>query len=147
MRLAVTTAVLAVVSVAALGAVAAATGGDGPGTGRGGSEEVRTVVLTVRHSRFEPDRVDVPVGTTVRFVVRNLDPIDHELIVGDEGTHRHHEVGREAHHHGEVDGEISVAAGATAVTTYRSATPGEVVFACHLPGHFAFGMVGTLGFE
>jgi len=138
-RLAVTTAVLAVAAVAAMGAVAAA-GGEG-------EPEVRTVMLVARHSRFEPARVSVPPGTTVRFVVVNRDPIDHELIVGDPATHARHEAGREAHHHGEVPGEVSVPAGTTAVTTYRSSTPGDVVFACHLPGHFAYGMAGVLTFE
>lgn len=144
-RPALTTGVLALASVAALGALA---GGNGRGEGGAGGEArppaVQTVVLTARHSRFEPATVEVPVGTTVRFVVRNVDPIDHELIVGDEDTHRRHEAGREAHHHGDTEGEISVPAGTAAVTTYRATAAGPVVFGCHLPGHFAYGMAGVL---
>ena len=30
----------------------------------------------------------------------------------------------------------------TGVTTYTVHTPGTVLFACHLPGHFAYGMKG-----
>jgi len=146
-RLAVTTAILAVVTVATLAAVAAANGGGATladVAAANGGGDVRTVVLDARHTRFDPPTVTVPVGTTVRFVVRNLDPIDHELIVGDAATHRRHEVGREAHHHGDVGGEISVPAGTTAVTTWQATTPGDVVFACHLPGHFAYGMAGVI---
>ncbi|MEO6120929.1 MAG: multicopper oxidase domain-containing protein [Acidimicrobiales bacterium] len=141
-RPAVAAAVLAVVTVAVVAGVAGA-GGSG-GTNPGSTGTVKTVVLTARHSRFEPARINVAVGTTVRFVVRNLDPIDHELIVGDDATHRHHETGRDGHHQGNVPGEISVPAGTTAVTTYTATTPGDIVFACHVAGHFAYGMAGTL---
>ena len=126
----------ALVAVAVPVGMAAATGG---GPAAGGAV---TVELTARHSRFTPAAVQVPAGTTVRFVVRNLDPIDHELIVGGPEVHRHHERGREAHHHGDVPGEVTVPAGTTRSTTFTPA--GEVTFACHLPGHLAYGMSGVV---
>ncbi len=103
----------------------------------------RTVVLTAHHSRFVPSVVEVPPGVPVRIVVRNADPIDHELIVGDAAVHRRHEHGREAHHHGEVPGEVSVPAGTTAATTYRFPAGATVTFGCHLPGHWDYGMRGV----
>jgi uncharacterized cupredoxin-like copper-binding protein len=108
-----------------------------------GEADVPNVVLTVRHSRFVPDRVAVAPGATVRFVVRNDDPIDHEFIVGPEAVHLRHESGTEASH-GAVPGEVSLPAGGTAETTYTFAGPGPVAFACHLPGHLAFGMRGQV---
>jgi uncharacterized cupredoxin-like copper-binding protein len=115
----------------------------GAGLARG-DDGPRTVVLTLRHSRFEPAALRARAGETVTFVVRNLDPIDHELIVGDQAVQRRHEAGRERHHHGEVPGEVSVPAGTERRTTYRFAPggPGRVEFACHLPGHYAYGMRG-----
>lgn len=104
----------------------------------------RTIELTIRYSKFTPATISVEPGTTVRFVVRNLDPIDHELIVGPRGVQERHEEGRERHHHGEVPGEISVPAGSVAETTYTFREPGAVPFACHVPGHFAYGMAGTV---
>ena len=104
----------------------------------------RTVVLTAHHSRFIPSRIEVPVGTTVRFVVRNHDPIDHELVVGDRPTHERHERGREGHHHGDVPGEVSVPAGGTATTGYRFSRAGTVALGCHLPGHWDYGMTGVV---
>lgn len=105
----------------------------------------RTVHITAHHSRFTPVSVDVRPGMAVRFVIRNLDPIDHEFIVGDAEVQKRHETGREAHHHGEVPGEITVPAGATVSTTWTApASPGPVAFACHLPGHFAYGMAGVV---
>ena len=100
-------------------------------------------MLTVRHSRFSPSAVHVPRGTRVRFEVRNADPIAHELIVGDQATQDAHETGDEEHH-GDVPGEVSVPPGATASTTFVFESPGTVLFGCHLPGHWAYGMQGVV---
>lgn len=126
---------LAVAALAAAGlSGCSATVADGP--------EVRTVVLDVLHSRFSQGELEVSAGETVRFVVRNADPIPHELIVGDLAVQDGHERGTEAHHTG--PGEVSVAAGATAETTYTFRTPGRLYFGCHLPGHWAYGMQGVV---
>jgi uncharacterized cupredoxin-like copper-binding protein len=110
----------------------------------GGQGSERTVELTVHHTRFSVDELHVRPGETVRFVVRNTDPIPHELIVGDQGLQDIHEVGTESHH-GDRAGEVSVAPGATAVTTYRfGPAGGRLLFGCHLPGHWAYGMQGTI---
>jgi uncharacterized cupredoxin-like copper-binding protein len=104
-----------------------------------------TVTLTIQHSHFTPDHLSVRPGTIVRFVVRNDDPIGHELIVGDSEVHRRHEAGTEPVH-APRPGEISVAAGATAETSFRFDDSGgnPVVYACHLPGHFRYGMTGEV---
>jgi uncharacterized cupredoxin-like copper-binding protein len=112
-----------------------------------GERPDRTVVVTMHHSRFEPAVVRVGPGERVRFVLRNTDPIDHEFILGDDAVQRRHEQGRERHHHGEVPGERSVAAGQEAATTYAFPAGLErpaLEFACHLPGHYAYGMHGTV---
>jgi uncharacterized cupredoxin-like copper-binding protein len=105
---------------------------------------VRTVVVTMRHTHFQPAEIRVDAGTTVRFVVRNGDPIDHEFILGDAAVHQRHRAGREAHHDGSVPGEVSVPAGASVLTSYRFDHPGQVAYICHLPGHEAYGMVGAV---
>jgi uncharacterized cupredoxin-like copper-binding protein len=111
---------------------------------RPGVAPVRTVVVTMRHTHFEPAAIRVDTGTTLRFVVRNADPIDHEFILGDAATHAQHRVGRETHHDGTVPGEVSVPSGGTVVTSYRFDRPGQVAYICHLPGHEAYGMVGEV---
>ena len=35
-------------------------------------------------------------------------------------------------------------AGDVGITTYEFGDPGRVLFACHLPGHFTYGMVGEV---
>lgn len=102
-----------------------------------------TVTLTVRFSRFTPSTLDVRPGATVRVVIRNLDPIAHELIVGDQGVQDAHEAGAETSH-GDRPGEVSVPAGATVETTYTFPRSGTVPFGCHLPGHWAYGMRGMV---
>ena len=133
--------------VLALPVVIAAAGGMQLAGGSATPAPAPTLVvhLTAKHSRFTPAAVEVPAGATVRFEVENLDPIDHELIVGGPEVHQRHEVGREAHHHGEVPGEISAPAGQTVSTTWTAPdSPGPVTFACHIAGHLAYGMAGVV---
>ena len=126
----------------ALAALALAVAGGGAANASGASA-VRTVELTIHHSRFSTDTMHFPRGTIVRFVVRNTDPIDHELIVGDEAVQLRHEHGTEAHH-GARPGEVSVPAEGTASTTYAFSSPGPLLFGCHLPGHWDYGMHGSI---
>ncbi|MBA3737117.1 MAG: cupredoxin domain-containing protein [Actinobacteria bacterium] len=103
-----------------------------------------TVRITIHYSKFEPADLAVEPGETVRFVIVNTDPIDHEFILGDEEVQRVHEEGTEAHH-APRPGEVSVAAGKTVVTTFTfPETSGELMFGCHLPGHYDFGMRGVV---
>jgi uncharacterized cupredoxin-like copper-binding protein len=101
------------------------------------------VVLDVHWSRFSTGAVTVPRGVPVRFVVRNADPIAHELIVGDQGVQERHEQGTERHH-GARPTEVDVPAGETVETTITFDTAGTQFFACHLPGHYAYGMRGLI---
>ena len=132
------------VAAVAITAVAFAITSAGAGTPVESSD--LTVTMTIRHSRFDPAHLTVRAGSTVRFVVTNDDPIGHEFIIGDEGVHLRHEAGTEPYHPPRP-GEMSIAPGETAETTFtfQGATgSGTVVYACHLPGHFKYGMSGTV---
>ena len=141
---------LALVTAAALiagGAVSAAgyaidDGADAPPPEALGPEPV-TVVVDVEHSRFEPDHLRVEVGTEVRFVLVNGDPINHELIIGPPDVHARHAEGTEASH-APKDGELSVGPDGQGVTRYVFHEVGTVEMACHLPGHYDFGMHGEI---
>jgi uncharacterized cupredoxin-like copper-binding protein len=110
----------------------------------GADPRVRTVVVTIHHSRFQPALVTVAPGSTVRFVLRNTDPIDHEFILGGKAVHQLHEHGTQRYHNG--PGEVSVPAGQERSTTvsFNLAAPTELEYACHLPGHYAYGMRGLV---
>ena len=99
------------------------------------------VDIGIHHSRFSLDTLRVRPGTLVEFRVRNDDPIAHEFIVGDAQVHARHERGNESAHP-PVPGEVSVKALDVGSTFYRFDGPGRYLFACHLPGHLAFGMRG-----
>jgi len=105
----------------------------------------RTVNITIHFSHFDASSIAVDPGGTVRFVIHNEDPIAHEFIVGDRYVQLIHEIGTEPSH-GAKPGEVSVPAETTAETAYTFPTkPGQYLqFACHLPGHYAYGMHGSI---
>jgi uncharacterized cupredoxin-like copper-binding protein len=123
-------------------AVAVSMAGACAGTSQASSDPV--VRIEIHHSRFTPSTLPVRRGQTVRFVVHNADPIDHEFIVGDQATQDRHESGVDNHHDGSVPGEISVPAGAEVATTSRFDAPAASMYGCHLPGHWAYGMRGVI---
>jgi uncharacterized cupredoxin-like copper-binding protein len=101
------------------------------------------VTVRFRFSRFEPNLVTVTAGTPVRFTLQNDDPIEHEWIIGSEEVHDRHRTGTEPYHD-EVPTEVTVPALSTRSTTVSFDQPGEYLFICHLPGHEAYGMRGTV---
>jgi uncharacterized cupredoxin-like copper-binding protein len=103
---------------------------------------VRTVRVAIHYSAFSLASIDVDPGETVRFVVSNADPIDHEFIIGDEAVQIAHERGTEAVHPPRP-GEITVPAGEMIETTYTFGAR-DLIFGCHLPGHYAYGMAGAI---
>jgi uncharacterized cupredoxin-like copper-binding protein len=104
----------------------------------------RTVVIDINHSHFSLPATEANAGETVRFVIRNHDPIDHEFILGDDAVHLRHAEGTEREHHGDVAGEVSAPPRSEVATSSTFGAPGELLFACHLPGHFQYGMAGTV---
>lgn len=107
------------------------------------SSDPIVVEITIHYSHYEPAAVTVPVGRPVTFVITNTDPIDHEWIVGDAATHERHRTGTEPVHHARPT-EITIPALSQKRTTVTFASTGSLQFICHLPGHEAYGMVGTV---
>lgn len=101
------------------------------------------VTLTMHWSKFSANAVTVRRGVPVVFTYVNDDPIAHEVIVGDAGVHERHEKGTEPKH-GQRPEEMDVPAGTTVTTTIVFDEPGTQFFACHLPGHYAYGMRGIV---
>jgi len=103
----------------------------------------RTVKIGMRYSRFEPAVVHARAGETIRFELRNDDPIDHEFVLGDEEAQQSHERAS-GDDHDAVPGEAFLEPGEVQVLTYRFDKAGEVLYGCHRPGHYAFGMRGLV---
>jgi uncharacterized cupredoxin-like copper-binding protein len=144
--------VRAVVTKRRLGLAAVLVGAatlSGCGDSHGTAAAPRTIVIPIEHSTFGVEEVRVAAGETVRFVLENGDPIDHEFILGDERVQLRHERGTEPYHPPKP-GEVTVPAGRTAETVVTfdpelfPGTDGPLIFGCHLPGHYAYGMRGVV---
>jgi uncharacterized cupredoxin-like copper-binding protein len=99
--------------------------------------------IGIHFSRFQTEAVTVAAGVPVTFELRNDDPIAHEWIVGDEDVHKRHRLGTEPYHDS-VATEVTIPAFETRTTVVTFDQPGEYAFVCHLPGHEAYGMRGTV---
>jgi plastocyanin len=131
-------------AVAALGIGLATALGAALVAGSLGADRGPLVVdVTMRYSAFEPALISVPAGRPVTFVLVNVDPIDHEWIVGDAAVHERHRTGTEPTH-AERPTEVSVGGRSERRTTITFDEPGTLTFVCHLPGHEAYGMTGTI---
>jgi plastocyanin len=117
-------------------AIAMATAADDPPT-------TTSIEIVIRHSRFEPSRIAVPVGVPVTITLRNTDPIDHEWIVGDDAVHAVHRTGTELLHPDRPT-EVVIPAMESSTTVITFEATGTLQFICHLPAHEAYGMVGTV---
>ena len=117
-----------------------AVGGAVLGTSR---SEPLHVEITIHYSHYEPAAFRVPAGRPVAIVLRNTDPIDHEWIVGDAALHERHRTGTEPYHATRPT-EVTIPALSTITTVVTFASPGSLQYICHLPGHEAYGMVGTV---
>lgn len=104
------------------------------------------VTVTIHFSRYAPARMTVPHGRPVTFVIENTDPIDHEWILGNEALHAAHRTGTEAEHAGRPT-EVTIPALELRSTTITFPGPTTLSYICHLPGHEAYGMTGTLVVE
>ena len=97
--------------------------------------------------RFDPARVVVSRGETVKFVVTNVGKLAHEFVIGDAAEQAAHEKemqampGKSMKH--DVNG-ISLPPGQTRTLVWTFTRDGTVEYACHIPGHFAAGMVGKI---
>jgi uncharacterized cupredoxin-like copper-binding protein len=103
----------------------------------------RSAEIDIHYSHFGPSTLTVPAGTPITILLKNTDPVDHEWIVGDATTHERHRTGTEPVHASRPT-EVSIPAGESRETTVTFSQPGIYLYICHLPGHEAYGMVGTL---
>ena len=103
---------------------------------------------------FAPRGLSVPVGVPVTFLVTNPGVIDHELVIGDAHAQDEAEAamrstsGHAGHsttnHHGDAVPSIYLRPGESGKLTVTLSKKGELLIGCHVPGHWAAGMKGTL---
>lgn len=96
--------------------------------------------------RFEPDRIEVRLGETLRLVHHNLGRVMHEFVIGtrkDLDEHAALMVRFPGMEHDEPY-MAHVAPGRTGQIIWRFNRAGEFPFACLIAGHYQAGMVGTI---
>lgn len=127
--------------------VAALLVGCGGGGGSSSDGRERVVAIEARDDlSFSPASVEVAVGETVRFEVTNVGAAQHEFILGDEETQMAHEeqMGSAPHSAMEAMASITMDPGEMMEATVTFDEPGEILFGCHVDGHYAAGMRGTV---
>lgn len=96
--------------------------------------------------RFTPDRIDVRLGETLRFRVRNTGKVMHEFVVGTPAENARHAelmVKFPGMEHDEP-WMAHVAPGKTGEIVWTFNRAGRFEFACLIAGHYQAGMVGTI---
>lgn len=107
----------------------------------------RTVVVDMTDAmRFTPNSISVQEGETIRFVVKNLGQIKHEMVLGTEKELKeHNELMKKNPEMEHADANmITVAPGKTGEVVWQFTKAGKVDFACLQPGHFDAGMKGMV---
>jgi Cu+-exporting ATPase len=106
----------------------------------------RTIALTTTDAlRFSPGEVSVKAGETVAFEISNSGALPHEFFIGTSAEQQAHE-SEMASGSPMMDepGAVNVPAGATGRLVHTFNEPGTLEYGCHVPGHYAAGMRGTI---
>ena len=104
----------------------------------------RTVAVSAVDSlKFDPPTIDVQAGETVTFVVTNDGETDHEFVIGDDIYQDWHAAQMSEMDHNEGNG-VFLEPGDTGEVTWTFADAGELIYACHVNGHFDSGMYGSI---
>ncbi len=107
----------------------------------------RTVVVEMSdRMRFSPDALVVRRNETVRFVVRNLGSVMHEMVIGTPEDLAEHAALMKRFPDMEHDAPhmAHVKPGASGEIVWHFNRAGTFEFACLAPGHFEAGMIGRV---
>lgn len=96
--------------------------------------------------RFEPAHLDIRLGETVRFTIRNRGKLMHEMVIGTRAELDAHAALMLKHPNMEHDDPwmAHVEPAQSGEIVWRFNRAGEFEFACLLPGHYQAGMRGTI---
>lgn len=107
----------------------------------------RTIEIAMSDDmRFKPDRLEVMVGDTIRFVIRNQGKLMHELVIGTQRELDEHAAMMLKHPNMEHDEPYMahVDPGKSGEIIWQFNRTGEFSFACLIAGHYQAGMVGRI---
>ncbi len=107
----------------------------------------RTIVIRATDAmRFHPDRIEVRLNETIRFVIRNEGRLMHEMVIGtqtvlDEHAALMRKFPDMAHDEPYM---AHVPPGKSGEIVWHFNRAGDFAYACLIPGHYEAGMVGRI---
>ena len=133
------------------------------------AEVTRTIEVALVDTYFEPEKIQVKAGETIRFVLKNEGELVHEFNIATPEMHAAHQAEMEMMvEHGVLEADkinhemmkMEMSDGTTmehddpnskllepgeeAEIVWKFSEPMELEFACNVPGHYDAGMVGIL---
>lgn len=96
--------------------------------------------------KWIPDELDIAPGETVTFRITNPGTVAHEFVLGDEETQAEMEQAmQEGTMHHDQPNVVNIPAGETVELTWTLNDQADgIIYGCHVAGHYAAGMKGTL---
>ena len=107
----------------------------------------RTIEVVMNDQmRFLPDKVTVKPGETIRFVVKNVGEMKHEMMLGTKKDLMAHAKVMQANPGMEHDDDnaLTLQPGKSGELIWQFAKSGTVTFGCLMPGHVEAGMIGSI---
>ncbi|MGZ8623699.1 MAG: cupredoxin domain-containing protein [Actinomycetota bacterium] len=130
------------------GAHAVTPGGTTLGVPADPAEADQTVRISATDDlRYSPSTIPVAVGEVVAFEITNDGASRHEFFLADAVYQQAHETEMaQGGEHVMPDSPyaVSLEPGETKTITWRFTDAGATEFACHIPGHYAGGMLGSI---
>lgn len=133
------------------------------------SEVSRTIDVVMMDNYYEPEKINIKAGETVRFKVANKGTLVHEFNIGTADMHKGHQKEMMMMvQHGIIQGgklnremmkmdmgngqtmdhndpnSVLLAPGETAEIIWTFPSDVDLEFACNVPGHYQSGMMGDI---
>lgn len=106
----------------------------------------RTITVGMKEMRFSPSQIEVRLGETIRFVLKNEGELLHEMVIGTRKELDEHAALMLKFPNMEHDEPYMahVSSGKTGEIIWTFNRPGNFKFACLIAGHYQAGMVGKI---
>jgi uncharacterized cupredoxin-like copper-binding protein len=107
----------------------------------------RTITIEMSDNmRYSPADIQVKQGETLRFVVKNVGKVKHEMSLGTEKDLLAHleEMKKFPDMEHDEPGKVTLAPGKQGEIIWQFTKAGTVHFACLMPGHYEAGMKGAV---
>lgn len=111
----------------------------------------RTIEITMLETEdgdmlFEPSRIEVKQGRTIRFAIENDGVLEHEFVIGTPKANQKHkgEMAMSADMKHVDPNAIRLDEGEDGDLVWTFTRTGKFEFACLIPGHYEMGMHGPL---